>query len=178
MLPELADILVRAQDLQNLSPVPVLRFAFLFCGMAASDEMVAQTASSALKRLRMDNATIHSVHKLLMHRSCLLEPTERCLLYLLNRLETDLIYNHVRIQSVLHPEYDTVAILELLDKLIESGACYRIQDLCNDGEDLIALGFFPGPIIGDTLRQLLMMVMDGLCPNDRASLLQAAIKYK
>jgi tRNA nucleotidyltransferase (CCA-adding enzyme) len=51
---------------------------------------------------------------------------------------------------------------------------YRLRDLAVDGNDLIALGFVPGPAIGKTLRQLLDDVIRDPAHNTREHLLDRA----
>jgi tRNA nucleotidyltransferase (CCA-adding enzyme) len=51
---------------------------------------------------------------------------------------------------------------------------YRIRDLAIDGNDLIAIGFKPGPAIGKTLRELLDEVIRDPARNTREQLLSRA----
>ena len=51
---------------------------------------------------------------------------------------------------------------------------HRLADLAVDGNDLIGLGFKPGPELGHTLRDLLRQVVDDPASNTRAALLRRA----
>jgi tRNA nucleotidyltransferase (CCA-adding enzyme) len=51
---------------------------------------------------------------------------------------------------------------------------HRLADLAVDGNDLIGLGFKPGPELGRTLRDLLREVVDDPAANTRAALLRRA----
>ena len=51
---------------------------------------------------------------------------------------------------------------------------HRLADLAVDGNDLIGLGFKPGPELGHTLRDLLREVVDDPAANTRAALLRRA----
>jgi tRNA nucleotidyltransferase (CCA-adding enzyme) len=51
---------------------------------------------------------------------------------------------------------------------------HRLADLAVDGNDLIELGFKPGPELGHVLRDLLREVVDDPAQNSRAALLQRA----
>jgi tRNA nucleotidyltransferase (CCA-adding enzyme) len=51
---------------------------------------------------------------------------------------------------------------------------HRLADLAVDGNDLIGLGFKPGPELGHTLRDLLRQVVDDPGSNTRAALLRRA----
>ncbi|MBQ7363854.1 MAG: polynucleotide adenylyltransferase [Clostridia bacterium] len=64
---------------------------------------------------------------------------------------------------------DTV---KLIDGAKSSGAPYRISELAVDGRDLLLLGL-RGEEIGLTLSQLLNLVIDGGCENERGALLNA-----
>ena len=45
------------------------------------------------------------------------------------------------------------------------------------GSDLLALGFAPGPKMGQCLEYLLEQVQNEILPNEKHSLLQAAQQY-
>jgi hypothetical protein len=55
---------------------------------------------------------------------------------------------------------------------------YRIRDLAIDGNDLIELGYRPGPAIGKTLRELLDEVIRDPARNTREQLLGRARELK
>ena len=56
-------------------------------------------------------------------------------------------------------------------ELLEEDACLTLRDLAVNGHDLMALGF-RGQAIGQTLNELLELVIDEQLPNDRAALLE------
>jgi tRNA nucleotidyltransferase (CCA-adding enzyme) len=51
---------------------------------------------------------------------------------------------------------------------------HRLADLAVNGNDLIELGFKPGPELGHVLRDLLREVVDDPAQNSRAALLRRA----
>ncbi len=51
---------------------------------------------------------------------------------------------------------------------------HRLADLAVDGNDLLGLGFKPGPALGHVLRELLHEVVDDPSANNRAALLRRA----
>ena len=55
---------------------------------------------------------------------------------------------------------------------------HRLADLAVNGDDLIALGYPPGPPIGQTLQVLLREVVDEPELNTRAALLERAKELK
>jgi hypothetical protein len=66
--------------------------------------------------------------------------------------------------------------VEELHALLEQElpAPHRLSDLAVDGDDLIAIGFRPGPDLGHALRELLELVVDDPNMNDRDRLLEHA----
>lgn len=70
-----------------------------------------------------------------------------------------------------------VLIEALIDNIIADGKCLRLKDLAIDGNDLMAVGFPEGKIIGQCLRDLLDCVVDEKLPNKREVLLEVALLY-
>lgn len=64
----------------------------------------------------------------------------------------------------------------LAASILEQGACLTLRGLAVKGDDLLSLGFAPGPALGDALRSLLDQVISGQLPNERDALLGAAKK--
>lgn len=60
---------------------------------------------------------------------------------------------------------------DLLDMVLQSGACFSLRHLAVKGGDLTALGL-RGPAVGAALEDLLEQVMDEKLPNDRGMLLE------
>lgn len=59
-------------------------------------------------------------------------------------------------------------------KLLDTGRCLRLSDLAIDGQDLLSLGFPENQLIGDTLKELLDLVLHDQIPNDKQRLLLIA----
>jgi tRNA nucleotidyltransferase (CCA-adding enzyme) len=74
------------------------------------------------------------------------------------------------------PVDDDLAKLERFRAIAEreQTSPHRLSDLAISGDDLIALGFVPGPAIGATLRKLLADVVDDPAQNTRDELLSRA----
>ncbi|MBE6983710.1 MAG: HD domain-containing protein [Ruminococcaceae bacterium] len=70
-----------------------------------------------------------------------------------------------------------VLIEALIDNIIADGQCLHLKDLAVDGNDLMAVGFPEGKILGQCLNTLLDCVVDGKIPNERDVLLEVAILY-
>ena len=63
-----------------------------------------------------------------------------------------------------------------IERDIRQGVPWSVRELAVAGRDLVALGWRPGPDIGNALRQLLEAVWEGAAPNDRAQLLELAAR--
>lgn len=60
------------------------------------------------------------------------------------------------------------------EDLLAQGACLGLGDLAVNGDDLLELGFAPGPGLGRALDRLLEAVLEDRLPNRRAALLEEA----
>lgn len=65
-------------------------------------------------------------------------------------------------------------ISRLIDEILEEAACFSIRDLAINGTDLLALGFAPGPKLGQCLEALLRLVQEDAIPNEKEALLRKA----
>lgn len=69
-------------------------------------------------------------------------------------------------------------LLSLIAQLEQEEGRLQIRNLAVDGNDLMAIGFAPGPQLGACQRYLLEQVLDGTVPNEKAALLQKAEQYR
>ena len=67
------------------------------------------------------------------------------------------------------------SIRVLLSQLEQEEGRLTLKSLAVDGNDLMELGY-QGRQIGEELRALLEQVLDGILPNEKAALIQAAKK--
>ncbi len=65
-------------------------------------------------------------------------------------------------------------MLQALERLEKEEGRLQIRDLAIDGHDLMALGFQPGPALGECQKQLLELVLSGDIPNEKEPLTQKA----
>ena len=49
-----------------------------------------------------------------------------------------------------------------------------MKDLAVNGKDLMSVGYKAGKELGNTLNELLQLVIDGECPNEKEKLLEMA----
>ena len=69
------------------------------------------------------------------------------------------------------------AMETLLNQILAEDACLRVKDLAVDGRELMALGFAPGPMLGQCLNYLLEQILEDRLPNEKPALLRAAAGY-
>lgn len=153
--------------LSFVESIPIARFAALLW----DSNLSAERAESILRRLRLDNHTIRSVTHLI---TCQNMPynDQRELLWLLNRLDTDLIWHFLALCEADKATHDRV------ERLLNDGCCYKLSMLAINGTDLKEIGICSGPAVGETLHALLEAVINGNCPNTRQNLLQYATEIK
>ncbi len=74
-----------------------------------------------------------------------------------------------------HTQHDRFPETEaMLEQILAGSDCLTLRDLAANGRDLMALGFTPGPGIGDCLEALLLAVQEDRLENEKAALLLAA----
>jgi tRNA nucleotidyltransferase (CCA-adding enzyme) len=150
------------------------------------EQVGCELAQSALSRLRYPNALRARVLRIIRHhmfqigkgdplraRRFLAKHGDEVAFELLDHKEAD--YRG-------KPGRDDAPPLEEIEKLDRFRALlkrerkqpHRLADLAVDGNDLIELGFKPGPELGHVLRDLLREVVDDPAKNTRAALLRRA----
>ena len=70
-----------------------------------------------------------------------------------------------RLQKIDNIEY-------ILEEVLQKDECFSLKDLAVNGKDLIEIGYKPGKEIGNTLNDLLQLVIEDVCPNERNELLK------
>lgn len=61
----------------------------------------------------------------------------------------------------------------VLNDILKQQACFSLKDLAVNREDLIAADMKPGKEIGAVLNQMLDLVLNDECANDKDALLKA-----
>ncbi|MCC8042401.1 MAG: HD domain-containing protein [Oscillospiraceae bacterium] len=145
-------------------------------------EKSAHTAESIMKRLRLDNATVAQVVKLIGCHD-LTPVSERCLVRkIISELGFDTLSrlcnvmrgdNLAKKSGSSHRIEQIDAMESIALDIMKNNECCTLMQLDIDGGDLIAMGF-KGKAVGDVLNRLLEMVMEEKIPNRRSTLLEAA----
>ena len=153
------------------------------------EEVSAELATSALTRLRYPTelrrrvVAIVRAHMFNVGKADALR-ARRMLARYGDELAFDLIdHKEADLRGKREEEAEASAELETLRRFRgvvkrELKSPHRLSDLAVDGRDLIAIGYSPGPPIGQTLRELLKEVVDDPSLNDRDVLLRRAKELK
>lgn len=130
----------------------------------------ATLAKEILRRLKFDNDTIDKVTRLIFYHDVRIQPVEKQVRRLLNRMGADLFPYYLIVQRA-----DTLAqssymrnekwmriaqIEEVYQGILEREECFTLKDLAISGKDLIELGIAPGKEIGEILNAALETVID------------------
>ncbi len=147
------------------------------------EEVGAELAGEALTRLRYPNALRARVRKIV--RWHMLDPgrgdglrARRLLARHGDEVALDIV-DHRLADVRAKPRTDNAARkLEDFRRVVERerASPHRLADLAIGGNDLLALGFEPGPKLGETLRKLLQAVVEDPSRNTRQELLATASK--
>jgi len=149
------------------------------------EQVSAELAAAALSRLRYPIETRRRVLQIVRHhmlsprgdatraRRLLARYGEGLTFDLLDHKEADLRGKWGVGEP---PPADQLEQLAHLRGLVEAerGSPHRLRDLAVTGDDLLALGFAPGPALGATLRTLLAEVVAEPARNTREALLERA----
>ena len=146
----------------------------------------AQIADSVLRRLKAPTALREQVVFLIDHHMTPMEPDKRILRRRLGRYGIENTRLLLTLQEADMGSKGTgittgmeqfPLLRRLVDELLDEDACLTVKDLAVDGRDLLALGFAPGPKMGQCLNALLTLVQDDVLSNDKEPLLTKAKEF-
>ena len=66
------------------------------------------------------------------------------------------------------------SIEKFLEEVLQEDECFSLKDLAVNGKDLMSVGYKAGKELGNTLNEILQLVIDGECPNEKEKLLYVA----
>ncbi len=139
----------------------------------------AEIAKNILKRMKFEGNTVDVVTQLVKYHDAQIDVTEQSVKRWLNKigheqLEWLLLVKEADAKTTVHFEEKLEKIQKircLYLNVLEKKACFSLKDLAVSGDDLISLGIPKGKCIGDFLKKLLDMVIDGEIPNETSALL-------
>lgn len=152
-----------------------------FYGHAAKS---AEITDSIMRRMRFNNNIREQVVTLVKYHDADIKPEAKYVKRWLNKLDSEhllrclfmLKYSDISGQVVKNRAERLREVSELftvLDDVINQQACFSLKDLAVNGGDLIAAGIKPGKGIGAILNQMLELVLNDECANDKDALLKA-----
>ena len=150
----------------------------------------AELAEAVLKRLKFDNETIRMVRKLVLYHDYGngVEPNMAAVRRAVSKIGEDAfpgLFAVKRADVMAQSGYLRQEKLERLDqwqklygKVMEQGQCVSLKDLAITGTDLIAAGWKPGRVLGETLQKLLELVLEDPCKNRSEILMEEAVRLR
>lgn len=141
----------------------------------------AQMADAALLRLKAPTALRKQVTDLISRHMSPLEPDKHLLRRRLGKYGIQETWDLLALQKADYFATGTKEapgpfpeIAQIIEEILEEAACFSIRDLAINGNDLIELGFAPGPKLGQCLEMLLRLVQEDAIPNEKEALLRKA----
>ena len=187
-----------ARAVGNVPATPALRWAALLhdCGKPACatvdaageshftghPQESAKRAEAVLSRLRADNRTKAAVLELIELHDLRTPPTEKAVKRLLSKVGETRFFELCDLATAdrlaQNPAFFAPskaredAVRDLGKKLLSEQSCLSLAELAVSGDDLLKAGIPAGKELGDTLRRLLDLVLDGECENTKEELLK------
>ncbi len=179
-------------------PEPVLRWAALLHDIAKPQvfyrdetgrghfpghaQAGAQVADGILQRLKAPTALRTQVAALIEHHMLPLEPEEKLLRRRLSKYGREFLLQLLTLQEADRGGKGTGAdgpgqfaqVRAALEDLAAREDRLTLRTLAVNGRDLLALGYAPGPQLGQALQALLEQVLSGGLPNEKDALLAFA----
>lgn len=148
-----------------------------FHGHSAVSEKLAK---EVLRRLKFDNYTTSHVRKLALFHDQKVIAEEKYVRRAINKMGEDIFplllevkHADVMAQSdYLRTEKldELKALGAVYEKVISEKQCFSLKNLALTGNDLISMGIKPGPQLGETLHELLEVVLDDPDMNTKEKL--------
>lgn len=135
-------------------------------------EVSAELTRGILRRLRYDNDTIQNVSRLVLYHDygAAAEPDARMVRRAVNRIGEDIFESFLKLRKAdimaQSEEFRTEKLerlkqwCRLYESILKNQECVSLKTLAITGSDLIGLGWKPGKELGETLKQLLELVLD------------------
>lgn len=144
-------------------------------------------ADTVTKRLRFDNKTRDEVLTLVLYHDAVIEPTYNVVRRWLNKIGEENFRKllHVRMADIKAHVKDTqasriercLALHDILNEVIRQEQCFSMKDLAIRGKDVMSFDVPEGKIVGDTLKHILNMVINGDIPNEIEVQMDVAQQY-
>lgn len=147
-------------------------------------KLSAELTDKALRRLKCDGKTLHTVVKLVDAHDRGVPATEKSVRRLLSSfgeedtrrlIQLKRADNSALVEWLVQPRLAELDEIEsIVDKIHAEGELPSLKNLAVHGDDIIKLGVPAGKRVGEILNALLDAVIDGELVNEKAALLDAA----
>ena len=152
----------------------------------------AEVAKKVLRRLKFDNDTTALVTLLVRNHDCRFEFKPDCdfpkvMRHITSRIGLENMHYLFPIMRAdiegQHRDYRERGLARVAQMeeefrtITQKQQCVSIRDLAVSGRDLIALGYAPGPALGDALSRLLQIVLDDPSANTAERLSELAAEW-
>ena len=144
----------------------------------------AEITDNIMKRLRFDNETRNNVVELVYYHDATFEVGKKYVKRWLNKIGEEQFRRllEVRKADILgqKPNFEQSRIdkinniEQILEEVLQEDECFSLKDLAINGKDLMSVGYKVGKELGNTLNEILQLVIDGECPNEKEKLLYVA----
>lgn len=188
---------------ENIPPEPILRWTMLLHDLGkppcfsekgegrrghfyGHGRVSAVLADEIMMRLRFSNGDREAIRELVENHDRFIAPNKRAVRRELGRVGREQFDRSllVRIADIKaqNPVYGPERLAEmehiraLADEIEAADECVSLKTLAVRGDDLLAIGYRPGPALGAELRRLLSVVLDEPEKNDRETLLAIAAR--
>lgn len=148
----------------------------------------ADITDNIMKRLKFDNETRNNVVELVHYHDATFEVGKKYVRRWINKIgveqfrrllevrKADILgqkesYGQYRINKVNN-------IKQILEEVLREETCFTLKDLAVNGNDLMSIGYKENKELGNTLNELLRLVIDEECPNKKEKLLEVAIERR
>jgi len=127
---------------------------------------------AVLKSMKSDNKFYNNVMSLLSYTSAQVFCDRVSVKYIMNKLPGELIEKLIKLQKLLHPDFDDIVFRDNYKNLLDECACVSLNQLDLNGNDLKNLGVNNGPGMGEILNRLLVEVIEERCINEKSALIK------
>lgn len=144
----------------------------------------AEITDTIMKRLRFDNETRNNVVELVYYHDATFEVGRKYVKRWLNKIGEEQFRRLLKVRKAdikgqkvdyEHSRIDKVDNIEkILEEVLQEDECFTLKDLAVNGKDLMSVGYKAGKELGNTLNELLQLVIDGECSNEKEKLLEIA----
>lgn len=148
----------------------------------------ADITDNIMKRLKFDNETRNNVVELVYYHDTTFEVGKKYVRRWINKIGVEQFRRllEVRKSDILgqkesYEQYriDNVDnIKQILEEVLREETCFTLKDLAVNGNDLMSIGYKENKELGNTLNELLRLVIDEECPNKKEKLLEVAIERR